>query len=57
MTTLPQEDLPADAGVLRAIATHNSLPIGTEKVLPCAGVYAEVSEPGVIRIGDRATIQ
>jgi hypothetical protein len=57
MTTLPQDDLPADAGVLRAIATHNSLPIGTRESLPCAGVYAEVSEPGMIRIGDRVTIE
>jgi uncharacterized protein len=43
MTTHAQEELPHDPRVLRAIGTHNGL---------CLGVYAEVSRPGVVRVGD-----
>ncbi len=52
MTTLAQEDLPADSGVLRALVEHNSLQVAGARQFPCAGVYAVVTEPGVIRAGD-----
>ncbi len=47
MTTLPQGDLPADRGVLRAISDHNMVDLAGTRY-PCAGVYATVTKPGVI---------
>jgi uncharacterized protein len=47
MTTLPQGDLPSDAGILRTAAQHNQANVG---------VYAEVLAPGVIRRGARVTV-
>lgn len=53
MTTLPQGELPGDAGVLRAITEHNRVDcFGTGTAYPCVGVYADVVEGGVIRAGD-----
>ena len=43
MTTLPQGDLPLDAGILAAV---------TESNRQNAGVYCGVARPGTIRIGD-----
>ncbi len=43
MTTLPQDDLPADPGILRAAARHNRAHVG---------VYADVLRGGAIRRGD-----
>ncbi len=51
MTTLAQSDLPADPGVLRAMAEHNWIHAGGLGELPCAGVYAAVLTPGTIRRG------
>jgi len=51
-TTLPQGDLPHDAGILRTIAQYNRLDFGDFGKLPCAGVYADVVKPGTIRRGD-----
>jgi len=47
MTTLPQGDLPRDAGILRAAAQHNQANVG---------VYAEVLASGAIRRGDPVTL-
>jgi uncharacterized protein YcbX len=47
MTTLPQGDLPKDAGILRAAAQHNQANVG---------VYADVIAGGTIRRGDRVTL-
>jgi MOSC domain-containing protein len=47
MTTLPQGDLPRDAGILRTAAQHNQANVG---------VYADVLAPGVIRRGARVTV-
>ena len=47
MTTLPQGDLPADAGVLRSIAQDADLQFG---------VYAEVLEPGRVGSGDAVRV-
>lgn len=52
MTTLAQDDLERDPGVLRAAARHNmidALGLGT---YPCVGVYAAVLTPGVVHVGD-----
>ncbi len=43
MTTLPQGDLPKDAGILRAAAQHNKANVG---------VYASVLQGGKVRRGD-----
>jgi uncharacterized protein YcbX len=52
--TLPQGELGADIGILRAVARHNRPPVpaldGAE--LPCLGVYAVVERDGVIQVGD-----
>ncbi|HZI65315.1 MAG TPA: MOSC domain-containing protein [Thermoanaerobaculia bacterium] len=57
MTTLPQEDLPADAAVLRTAARHNQVvggeARGAEGVYPASvGVYARVVRGGTVRRGD-----
>jgi hypothetical protein len=57
MTTLAQEDLPADPGILRTAARHNSLVggegRGPEGTYPASvGVYARVLAGGVVRRGD-----
>jgi uncharacterized protein YcbX len=51
-TTLAQEDLPKDPGILRAVAQHNLVPVGDHGRMACAGVYCEVVRGGVIRVGD-----
>lgn len=56
MTTLAHHDLPHDAGVLRALADHNRVTIGTMGSFPCLGVNASVSEGGTIRRGDHVSI-
>ena len=43
MTTLPQGDLPKDAGILRTAAQHNQANVG---------VYADVIASGTVRRGD-----
>ncbi len=47
MTTLPQADLPKDAGILRTAAQHNQVNVG---------VYADVITGGEIRRGDPVTL-
>jgi uncharacterized protein YcbX len=50
--TLPQGDLPQDAGILPTVAQHNMQEVGEFGTLPCAGVYADVVNPGTVRRGD-----
>ena len=47
MTTLPQGDLPKDAGILRTAAQHNQANVG---------VYADVIAGGTTRRGDPVTL-
>jgi uncharacterized protein YcbX len=47
MTTLPQGDLPKDAGILRTAAQHNQANVG---------VYADVIAGGTARRGDALTV-
>ncbi len=51
MTTVAQPGLANDIGVLRA-AANNIHELGQGNRFACAGVYAEVIRPGVVRIGD-----
>jgi uncharacterized protein len=51
--TLAHGDLPRDAEALRVLARHNRVePMESAAPEPCAGVYAEVLNPGHIRTGD-----
>ncbi len=56
MTTLAQDDLPADTSVLRTLVQHNRIQVGAAGQFPCAGVYAVVKAPGTIRTGDRVAL-
>ncbi len=47
MTTLPQADLPPDAGILRTAAQHNRVHVG---------VYAAVLRGGTVRRGDSVRV-
>jgi uncharacterized protein YcbX len=48
MTTLPQGDLPKDAGILRTAAKHNGANVG---------VYASISQGGKVRRGDSVRLE
>jgi uncharacterized protein len=48
MTTLPQGDLPKDAGILRSAAQHNRANVG---------VYASVLQGGKVRRGDSVLLE
>lgn len=52
MTTLPQGDLGAHREVLQALAEHARHDTGMG-VFACLGTYAEVTNPGTVRLGDR----
>jgi MOSC domain-containing protein len=56
MTTLAQEDLPADRDVLRTITKHNAIDAGLGGVYPCVGIYADVIRAGAIGVGDAVTV-
>jgi uncharacterized protein YcbX len=55
MPYLPQEDLPRDPRVLKALARHNRLDVGGA-LYPCAGVYAVAEATGTIRKDDRVSL-
>lgn len=52
MTTLAQPGLPKDSNVLKTVAQVNMREMGALGQFPCAGSYAEVVSPGVVRRGD-----
>jgi len=56
MTTLAQRDLKADRQTLRVVSKANRIEIPGLGMWACAGVYASVSSPGTIRLGDPVTI-
>ena len=56
MTTLAQDELPRDTGVLRALVRHNRIQVGEAGRFPCAGVYAVVQAAGTVRTGDRVSL-
>ena len=57
MTTLAQEALPRDLGVLQAIAAHNRFDIPGLGPSSCVGVYALVTSGGVARTADAVTVE
>lgn len=56
MTTLAQPGLPVDPATLRGIARHHRREIPGLGTWACAGVYAGVGTPGVVRRGDAVTL-
>jgi uncharacterized protein len=58
MTTLPQDDLPRDLGILRTVVEHNqvSIPALGGEARPSVGVGAFVLQGGTIRRGDLVRI-
>lgn len=57
MTTLAQGELPRDGQVLRTLARVGRREIGRLGQFACAGSYAEVVNPGVVRSGDPVRIE
>ena len=55
MPGLPQEDLPRDPEVLKALARHNRIDVAGA-LYPCAGVYAVAEATGTIRMDDRVSL-
>jgi hypothetical protein len=58
VTTLAQPGVPADLGLLRAVARDNTVPFaepGSTR-MPCLGVYATVTRPGTVHAGDAVRI-
>jgi len=56
MTTLAQDELPRDTGVLRALVQHNRVQVGEAGRFPCTGVYAVVQSSGAARTGDSVSL-
>ena len=56
MTSVEQPGLPADDRILRAIAREHRVTFPTVGTLPCAGIFAEVTTPGVVRLTDEITV-
>lgn len=55
--TLEHGALPRDPAVLRTLAQHHRIPPLAEwSPEPCAGVYAQVLEPGPIKVGDAVRV-
>jgi uncharacterized protein YcbX len=52
MTTLAQHDIPRDLAILRTLATHNRIAMEGLGSYACLGIYAEVTEPGAVAVGD-----
>ncbi|MEU3315301.1 MOSC domain-containing protein [Streptomyces sp. NPDC006662] len=48
--------LPADAGIMRAVAREHRVPVLDLGRLACVGVYLEVLEPGTVTAGDPVTV-
>ncbi len=55
MPSLPQEDLPRDPEVLKALARHNRLDVGGA-LYPCAGVYAVAQATGPVRKDEHVSV-
>ncbi|GAA2884494.1 hypothetical protein GCM10020220_088380 [Nonomuraea rubra] len=52
MPTLAHGALDRDTDALRTVARHNRVPVFDLAPQACAGVYARVLRPGVVRKGD-----
>ena len=52
MTTRAREELPADPGQLKTIASEHGWSLGPFGRPACLGVYAEVRAPGHLAVGE-----
>lgn len=52
MTTVAQRDLPRDLEVLKTLARHNRIETAGLGNFACLGIYAEVTRPGHVAVGD-----
>jgi uncharacterized protein YcbX len=52
MPMLEQPGLPSDSGILRTLQHHGRRKLGDWGTFSCVGAYAEVVNPGVVRVGD-----
>jgi uncharacterized protein YcbX len=57
MTTLAQHDLPKDPAILRTLAKRNRIALEGIGAYACLGVYAEVSAPGRVAVGDPLVLE
>jgi uncharacterized protein YcbX len=57
MPTLAQGDLPADSGILKAVAKNRPFVPFADKELPSVGIYAKVIEAGWVKRGDTIVIE
>ncbi|GGN31978.1 MOSC domain-containing protein [Streptomyces fuscichromogenes] len=53
--TLGHDELPADPGIMRAVARDHRVPVFDLGRLSCLGVYLDVLEAGKVRVGDPIT--
>ncbi|MFI0899045.1 MOSC domain-containing protein [Streptomyces sp. NPDC020983] len=53
---LGHAELPADSGIMRAVAREHRVPVLSLGRLSCLGVYLDVLEPGAVRVGDAVVI-
>ena len=56
MTTLAQGELPRDNGTLRTVTRHNRIEIPGLGTWSCVGVYAAVTSPGRVAVGDEVVV-
>ena len=55
--TLAHDELPADPGLMRAVAREHRVPVFTLGPLTCVGVYLTIVEPGPVRLGDPVIVE
>jgi uncharacterized protein YcbX len=53
--TLGHDDLPPDPRIMRTVAREHRIPVLDLGRLSCVGVYLDVVEPGMVRVGDPVT--
>jgi uncharacterized protein len=56
MVTLGQRELEPDRGVMRAVADLNRVDVPGVGTYPCLGLYARVTAPGAVHVGDEVTL-
>jgi hypothetical protein len=57
MTTLAQDDLPADKEILRTVNRVNRIDIPGMGPNPCVGVYGLVTSGGTVARGDDVRVE
>ena len=56
MVTLSQPGLTADRGVMRGVSEVNRVEVPGLGTYPCLGLYARVTNPGRVQVGDRVVL-